>query len=51
MKPRKIVYKDKTVIYTNRSKITFTCKYAEKTPDGFWEDVYNALLRMGVFNP
>lgn len=50
IKPRKIVYKDKTIIYTNRSKITLTCKYAEKTPEGLWEAVYKVLLRAGVFD-
>lgn len=38
------------VIDTGKSRIVLTCKYAEKTPDGFWEHVYEVLKKMGVFD-
>jgi len=28
----------------------FSCRYAKKTPDGFWEDVCDRLAYMGVFD-
>ncbi len=48
---KKIKETKKSVTFrSNRGHILhITCHYAKKTPDGFWEDVYNVLERCGVF--
>ncbi|MFA6528061.1 MAG: hypothetical protein WCT46_00800 [Candidatus Gracilibacteria bacterium] len=43
--------KGEVVYTTNRGiKIHIIPHYAKKTPEGLWEDVYEALRRMGVFD-
>lgn len=43
--------KSTRVVKTNRGYIlTMTCHYADKTPYGFWEDVYDPLCYLGVFD-
>lgn len=43
--------KSTQVVKTNRGyTLTMTCHYADKTPDGFWEDVYCILEHFGVFD-
>lgn len=42
---------DPTVIATNRGNtIRITPCFAKKEPDGLWDDVFQALLCMGVFD-
>jgi hypothetical protein len=43
--------KNKVVVKTNRGHtIVVTCKYAKKTPEWFWEEVYHALEYLRVFD-
>jgi len=43
--------KDEVVYTTNRGKIIcMRAVYAKETPEYFWEDVYEMLRRMGVFD-
>jgi hypothetical protein len=43
--------KSTQVVKTNRGyTLTMTCHYADKTPDGFWEDVYRILEHFCAFD-
>lgn len=35
---------------SKRKKLIFEAHFADKTPEGFWEEVYYALRNMGVFD-
>lgn len=43
--------KNTEILKTNRGNtLIITTHYADKTPDGFWEEVYDALEYFGMFD-